>query len=218
MPNLEGKEHYFNREYMRPARLLCYIDQITALSKLSKSSDTILEVGKGNGYFSHFVGTYFKQPVKTVDIVSDLNPDFCADISRREFTLPEIFDIGVCFEVMEHIEWEQLGIVVENLRKYVRRYLIISVPDANFFLQLKLNRFFLNYIPLNLTLSIPRFFKNKRTIVNNHFWEMGIYNSKRRITSKILINEIFGFENVLSHYRGKHFPGHHFFILKGVAD
>ena len=217
MNEIASKEHYFNQEYMRPERLLSYIDQLAIIAKLSEPSDKILEVGKGNGYLSHFVSTYFNRTVKTVDIVSDLNPDFCADISSRKFTLPEIFDIGVCFEVMEHIEWEKLNTVFENLRKYVRKYLVISVPDANFFLQFKINRLFFKYVPLNLTLSIPRFFRNKKTVVTGHFWEIGIFCSKRKITGNILINEIFGTQNVLSHYRGRHFPGHHFFVLKGNA-
>lgn len=217
MNEIAPKDHYFNREYMRSERLLSYIDQLAVLSKFSIPSDTILEVGKGNGYFSHFVQTYFNQTVKTVDIVPELKPDFCVDISSSEFTLPMTFDIGVCFEVMEHIKWDQLNIVVENLRKYVRKYLIISVPDANFFFQFKLNRLFLKYIPLNLTFSIPRFIRNKKPVVDSHFWEIGINHSQRKITSKFLIDEVFGGENVLSHHRGRHFPGHHFFVLKGSA-
>ena len=217
MNEIAPKNHYFNREYMRSERLLSYIDQLAVLSKFSIHSDTILEVGKGNGYFSHFIQTYFNQTVKTVDIVPELKPDYCVDISSKEFILPTTFDIGVCFEVMEHIEWERLGIVVDNLRKYVKKYLIISVPDANFFLQFNINRFLFKYIPLNLTVSIPRFLKNRSTIVNSHFWEIGIYHSNRRITNKILISEVLGIENVLSHYRGRHFPGHHFFVLKGNA-
>ena len=202
MNEIAPKNHYFNREYMRSERLLSYIDQLAVLSKFSIHSDTILEVGKGNGYFSHFIQTYFNQTVRTVDIVPELKPDYCVDISSKEFILPTTFDIGVCFEVMEHIEWERLGIVVDNLRKYVKKYLIISVPDANFFLQFKINRLLFKYIPL---------------IVNSHFWEIGIYHSNRRITNKILISEVLGIENVLSHYRGRHFPGHHFFVLKGNA-
>ena len=217
MNEIAPKNHYFNREYMRSERLLSYIDQLAVLSKFSIHSDTILEVGKGNGYFSHFIQTYFNQTVRTVDIVPELKPDYCVDISSKEFILPTTFDIGVCFEVMEHIEWERLGIVVDNLRKYVKKYLIISVPDANFFLQFKINRLLFKYIPLNLTVSIPRFLKNRSTIVNSHFWEIGIYHSNRRITDKILINAVLGIENVLSHYRGRHFPGHHFFVLKGNA-
>jgi len=115
MKQIEEKEHYFNREYMHPGRLLSYIDQLSVLSKLSDPSDSILEVGKGNGYFSHFVQTYFNQIVKTVDIVPELKPDFFADISSSEFNLPTTFDIGVCFEVMEHIEWDRLNIVVDYL-------------------------------------------------------------------------------------------------------
>jgi len=202
---------------MRSERMLSYIDQLSIFKEVSEPSDTLLEIGKGNGYFSHFVQTYFNQTVKTVDIVPELKPDFCVDIGSREFALAKTFDIGVCFEVMEHIEWDRLNIVVENLRKHIKKYLIISVPDANFFLQFKVNRLFLKYIPLNQTLSIPRFFRNKKTIVNSHFWEIGIYHSKRRITDKILISEVLGIENVLSHRRGRYFPGHHFFVLKGAA-
>jgi hypothetical protein len=218
MNEIAPKEHYFNREYMRTERLLSYIDQIAILSKLSEPSDTVLEVGKGNGYFSHFVRAYFNQSVKTVDIVSGLKPDFCADIRSQEFVLPVTFDIGVCFEVMEHIEWDLLNTIVENLRKYVKKYLIVSVPDTNFFIQFKLYKLFLKYNPFNYILSMPRFIKNKKTIGNGHYWEIGIYHSQRRITSKILIQEVFKIENVISHHRGRQFPGHHFFVLKGAAE
>jgi 2-polyprenyl-3-methyl-5-hydroxy-6-metoxy-1,4-benzoquinol methylase len=217
MNEIASKEHYCNREYMRPERLLSYIDQLAIISKLSEPSDKILEVGKGNGYLSHYVSIYFNQSVKTVDIVSDLNPDFCVDISSREFSLPEIFDNGICFEVIEHIEWEKLSTVVENLRKYVRKYLIISIPEANFILQFKIKRLFFKYIPLNLTLSILRFLRNKKSILTGHFWEIRIFCSKRKITGNILINEIFGTQNIRSHYRERYFPGHHFIVLEESA-
>ena len=55
MNQMAPKDHYFNREYMRAERLLSYIDQLSILSKVSHPSDSILEVGKGNGYFSHFI-------------------------------------------------------------------------------------------------------------------------------------------------------------------
>ncbi|MEJ2636678.1 MAG: methyltransferase domain-containing protein [Calditrichia bacterium] len=214
---MENKKHYYNCAYMRRERLQAYIDQINAVARWSEAKDSILEVGKGNGYLSHVLSAYYSMRIKSVDIDPNLQPDFIADISSPEFVLPETYDVALCFEVLEHIPWEKIATVIDNLLGQVRHDLIISVPDANFFFQLKLNIFWLLFTPLNLTLSFPRILRNRTTLGSGHHWEIGIKNNGKPVTKKQLIHDVLGVENLVEEYRGREFAGHHFFILRGKA-
>ncbi len=215
---IEKREHYYNRQYMRRERLLAYVDQISSITRYADNEDTILEIGKGNGYLSHFLTTYLNHPVTTVDISPELEPHICADITSPDFELKHIYDIGLCFEVLEHLPWEEISPATQNLRRYVKKYAILSVPDTNFFIQPRLTVLGLRYRPFSSTLSIPRWFRNKKTFGKNHLWEIGIYNGESRITPRKLIREVFGEESLIEHFRGREFPGHHFFVLKGMGD
>lgn len=212
---VEDRAHYFNRQYLRKERLLAYVDQISIVKQYATPGDTLLEIGKGNGYLAHFLNTYLNYPVTTVDISQQLEPDICADIAGTDFQLDKIHDIGLCFEVFEHLHWEKLSLTIRNLRRYVRRYVILSVPDANFFVQPRLTLFGLRYRPFNLIISFPRWFHNKETIGKGHMWEIGIHKGESRVTTKKLIREVLDEESLVEHFRGREFPGHHFFVLKG---
>ncbi|GAB4366586.1 MAG: hypothetical protein Kow0042_06550 [Calditrichia bacterium] len=214
---MENSSHYFNRTYMNPVRLQAYQDQIDLFLRLSKGEDTTLEVGKGNGYFSHFVKTYLKQEIVTLDLSPELQPDFIGDITDPKLELPSSYDLSVCFEVLEHIPWGKLPVAVSNLRRFTRKWVLISVPDANYFLQVKLNVLWRKLTPLSFTLTLPRLFNNKHPFGKGHEWEIGIVSNGRRVTSGRVIHEILGAENLKAHFRGRHFPGHHFFVLKGDA-
>jgi SAM-dependent methyltransferase len=212
---MSEKEHYFNPEYMRRERLLAYIDQISAILKYTQQADSILEVGKGNGYLYHFISTYLKLNVKSLDIASDLQPDFCGDISSEDLSLPDKFDIGLCFEVLEHLPLTQVPVALANLKKYVRKYIILSVPDTNFFIQMKMNILWLLYTPLSLTFSFARFMANRKMLGSDHQWEIGIRQGNQRVTKKYLLKYVLSDFEVLEGFRGREFPGHHFFIFRG---
>ncbi|GEM_PF-7076754 len=215
---MENREHFYNRHYMSRERLLTYVDQVQAIYRYSEQDDTILEVGKGNGFLAHLFTDILQQSVVTLDVLPDLQPDIVADITAEQFDLDRHFEVGVCFEVLEHIPYELLPRAVENLRKHIVKYLIISVPDTNFFWQVQCNRLFRKFKPLNITLTLPRFFRNRRVFGSDHQWEIGIYHSREgKITAGKLVREVFGSGQVLRHYRGREFPGHHFFIVKGSA-
>jgi hypothetical protein len=213
---MEPKSHYFNHQYMRRERLLSYIDQISVLSLYADPNASIIEVGKGNGYLSHMLRSYYQYQVKTLDFNPDLEPDILADICADDFNLVQDYDIGLCFEVLEHLPWDRLTKVMNNLLKSIRKVLIVSVPNTNYFLQFKLNTLFKNYTPLNLTFTVPRIINNKKIFGSDHKWELGINdNNGRRVKPKHLINDKFGKENVLQNFRGREMPGHHYFIIKG---
>ena len=213
----ENRNHYYSPEYMRPERLQAYIDQVRTIRSFTDPDDKILEIGIGNGYLSNVLKNYYCYSVTTLDVNQDLQPDLCADITASDFRLAEKYDIGLCFEVLEHLNWQDLSLAISNLTRHIRKFLLVSVPDTNFFVQSKLNVLWLKLTPLNLTLTIPRFLNNKQTIGKGHQWEIGIYQGDDRVTHRKLISDIFGSTNVVSDYRGREFPGHHFFIIKGQA-
>ncbi len=217
---MSEKAHYYKPEYLRRERLQAYIDQITVIREYSSPQDSILEVGKGNGYLSHFISNYLEQPVKTLDISPELEPDYCGDISSPNFILPEKFDIGVCFEVLEHIPLTQVPTAIQNLQNQVRNYVIVSVPDTNFFVQFKLNILWLLYSPLAFTLSVPRFLANRKTAGADHEWEIGIKkgNGGKRVSKKILLREFLTGSECVQNFRGREFPGHHFFVFRGSGE
>jgi len=214
----EKKDHYFSAEYMRPERLQAYIDQIRTINLFVSPKDEILEIGVGNGYLANILKNHYHYSVTTLDFNEELRPDLLMDITQEDFNLKKKYDVGLCFEVLEHISWPKLPQAISNLAGSVRKNLIISVPDANFFVQMKLIMLWLKLTPLNLTITIPRFFNNKKTIGFGHEWEIGIRRQKSRTTASILISDVIKRENLITHYRGREFPGHHFFVIKGLAS
>jgi SAM-dependent methyltransferase len=212
---MSEKEHYFDPKYMRRERLLAYIDQISAILKYTQRTDSILEVGKGNGYLSHFISVYLKMELKSLDISPELQPDYCGDISHKDLSLPDKFDIGLCFEVLEHIPLARVPVAVANLKNHVRKYIIFSVPDTNFFIQMKMNILWLLYTPLSLTFSVARLMANRKTLGLGHQWEIGIRQGNQRVTKNRLLKHVLHDFEVLEDFRGREFPGHHFFIIRG---
>lgn len=203
---------------MRPERLQAYIDQIRTINSFVSPKDEILEIGVGNGYLAYILRNYYGYSVTTLDFNKELDPDLVMDITQEDFDLKKTYDVALCFEVLEHISWGKLTQVLSNLTNSVKKYLIISVPDANFFIQMKLNLLWLKLTPLNFTITIPRIIRNKKTIGFGHEWEIGNYYQKRRITDRIFISEIIKKEKLIKHYRGREFPGHHFFVIKRMAS
>lgn len=214
---MESYDHYHNRKYMNRERLLAYIDQIRIIKKYTEPEYSILEIGPGNYYLNYILKNIFNQSVVTLDHLPELRPDICTDIIDPDFELDKVFDVGLCFQVIEHIEWQFLKTAIKNLRKYIKKFLLISTPDTNYFIQFHLNTLYLKFKPLAYTITLPRIGMNKNVFGSDHKWEIGIHNGNKIIKTKDIINEIFGRENVVDDYRGREFPGHHFFVLKGSA-
>ena len=70
-----NREHYFERSYLKRERLYSLIEQIELVKKYCAPSDTILEVGKGNGFVGHFLEDYLRYKVKSCDVNERLYPE-----------------------------------------------------------------------------------------------------------------------------------------------
>ena len=104
------KEHYCRKKYDDLDRFISYFYQVDLTQQVAQrdanmrmhANDTneprILEVGKGNGFFSNYMKKN-GHSVTTADFDGSLNPDIVADIRSLPIS-DKSFDIVTAFEVL----------------------------------------------------------------------------------------------------------------------
>ena len=163
-----SKDVYFSEGYFDLKQIYAQGQQIHEIYKMKPQS--LVEVGIGNGLTSSF----FKQSgseVLTVDINPNLNPDVVCSIDQMpEFLGEKTFDLVVCCEVLEHMEFEKFEESLKVFKKYSKN-LFLTLPQYRYWYGLK------------GTLKLPRFTKavslgfylrRKKNLDNGHchFWEL----------------------------------------------
>lgn len=199
--------HYVSKSYDSLERFISYWNQkkviLTYTEKLK--SPKVLEIGKGNG----FLDMYLKNEgvnISTFDIDSSLNPDYIGDIMTIDEIVKKEFDIVCCFEVLEHIEFNDLDMVLQKLNKITKDYLILSIPHIYLFITLWFN--FPKIRPKNIHISIP--FKKSHKFDGEHYWELGKRKYNKKSFEKILL-KYFSIVDTFCHPLD---PIHRFYILK----
>jgi len=86
-------------------------------------SNSILEIGKGGS------GSFLKafiDKIKTVDKLSNLNPDFCIDICHQE--IPGLYDVISCCDTLEHTDYPWLA--AKNIQKALNPngIILLTIP------------------------------------------------------------------------------------------
>jgi SAM-dependent methyltransferase len=119
--------YYQTGRYDTKRGFCSYWQQIHEIQRCGGTQVT--EVGIGTG----FVSRYLRQlglEVTTVDIEEGLSPDFVGSIT--ELPLPDnSCDVAVCYEVLEHLPYENFSIGLSELKRVSKGTVIISVPDAS---------------------------------------------------------------------------------------
>jgi ubiquinone/menaquinone biosynthesis C-methylase UbiE len=195
---------YFKSTYDSKERFCSYWHQIDEVLQLQPSK--ILEIGVGNS----FVTKYLKEKgtnVTTLDIAHDLRPD----VSGSVLTLPFInasFDTVTCFQVLEHLPYENFSKSLKELARVSQRYVIISLPDATtvYRVNIELPRI------KPIRKLIPHPFPRATTQVYNgaHYWEIG----KRQYPLEKIVRDIEKSNlNITKTYRVFEFYYHRFFTL-----
>jgi predicted SAM-dependent methyltransferase len=198
-------DHYFNEVYEGKGRFISYWHQIDEIISLNPRK--ILEVGVGSG----FVSGYLKERninVITLDIDKRLNPVIIGNVLNLPFK-ENSFDIIVCCEVLEHLDYENFYSSILEISRVSRAYIILSMPDVS-----RVSRFSIQ-VPvigdLKLLIPIPRFRKLKHKFDGEHYWEIG----KKGYPIKKIINDIQRTGMYVEKtYRIFEYPYHRFFLLK----
>ena len=166
-----NKETYFSDQYFNKYQLFSLSEQISLLYKYCKefTDPTILEVGKGNG----FVSDFFKKAnfsITTFDINANLEPDIVGNILEMNSLVSSKPDLILCFEVLEHIDFEYFDKSLEQLRLSTGKYVIITLPEFKKFFGVNMQIRF----PKFKVFSLPLFLKirGNKQLGSGHFWEI----------------------------------------------
>jgi predicted SAM-dependent methyltransferase len=143
-----------------------------------------------------------------LDIDKRLNPVIIGNVLNLPFK-ENSFDIIVCCEVLEHLDYENFYSSILEISRVSRAYIILSMPDVS-----RVSRFSIQ-VPvigdLKLLIPIPRFRKLKHKFDGEHYWEIG----KKGYPIKKIINDIQRTGMYVEKtYRIFEYPYHRFFLLK----
>ncbi|KAA3613222.1 MAG: methyltransferase domain-containing protein [Calditrichaeota bacterium] len=209
------KQHYFDRKYLKKERMYSFVEQIEIVKKFVDEKDSILEIGKGNGFVSAFLHDYLGyETVKTVDINDDLKPDYVDDIIAPRQLKENSFDVITCYEVLEHMPFEKSILAVQNMVKIARKYVLISVPDMRYFISLRGTIFGTLPIMLGKLFSTRRFRNPNKKFGDDHFWEVGLETDKVKFSAEHVRDNLFKNMNVVVDQRDIAVPWHHYYVIK----
>ncbi len=201
------KEHrnsqigYYSHKYDGLGRFCSYWHQINEIITLDP--ENVLEIGIGNG----LVCKYLKERdvnITTLDIKENVKPDVVGTVLDMPFK-DNCFDVVACYEVLEHLPYDQFCTALSEIRRVAKSYVILSIPDARKVLGVTVDSVVSRYHEI----IIPLLGVRKKD--KYHKWEIGRKGySLRKILRSI---EKAKFE-VKKHYRARGNPYHRFFVLK----
>jgi SAM-dependent methyltransferase len=196
---------YFRREYDSKERFLSYWHQINEVMIIGLAP--ILEIGIGNA----FVANYLKArgiDVTTIDIDERLRPDKVGSVLSMPF--PDgAFKLVTCFEVLEHLPYEDFSKALSEIYRVLGEYAILSIPDSTGAHRIEI------WIPklgeFKRLIQLPWVKPQKHVFDGCHHWEIGKdgYSLSRIISDMKRV----GFE-VEKTFRVFENPYHRFFKLK----
>jgi len=169
----------------------------------------VLEVGIGNG----FVARYLKEKginVTTLDVAHDLRPDVAGSVLAIPFESGS-FDVIACYEVLEHLPYENFAKSFEELARVSRRYVLLSLPDVTtiYRINIELPRI----KPIKRLIPHPFPGTTNHKFDGYHYWEIGKTGYPLK---KIRFDIIRSGFNIIKTYRVFEFCYHRFFLVEKV--
>jgi 2-polyprenyl-3-methyl-5-hydroxy-6-metoxy-1,4-benzoquinol methylase len=195
-------EHYDFERYDDLERWISYWYQIRATMRLGPR--TVLEIGSGSGVFRQYLASTGID-VSSMDIDPSRRPDYVADVSDLDGTLPPGvgFDAICAFQVLEHLPFEQFERCLEGIARR-GRHALISLPYRGERVRLAL---WLGDKQISLGHKFMMPWRYRRC--PEHHWELGFGYSARRIT-RIMSNHF----EVLERGFVKENPYHYLWVLR----
>ena len=199
---------YKFEEYVDNDLWSSYFTQIKEV--LATQSYSILEIGVGSGLPGFILKNYLGQNYESLDINPDLKPDYVGSVLALPFE-DKKYDTVCCFEVLEHLPFEDFEKALAEIFRVAKKNVIISLPNASPVLKFQITRK-IKFKLINLQfLFRPR--KHKFNAI--HYWEIDkIGFCAKKIIKLIKMNaEKNGFW-LERQFRLWENPYHHFFIIR----
>jgi len=196
--------HYKSQDYETKRRFASYWHQINETRLLSPES--VLEVGVGNGFVSEYLRR-MGVDITTLDFDERLDPDVVGSVLDLPFE-KDSFQVVACFEVLEHLPYEQFIPALKELRRAAQERVIISVPDAKKVYRVEVH---LRHV-FEKRWLIPRpWGRGEHKFDGQHYWEIG----KADFPLHRVVNDIerANFE-IEKTYRVFENPYHRFFVMR----
>lgn len=202
--------HYDFVAYVGKGRWNSYYHQI--VETLSFKPASVLEIGLGPGIFRHLMGS-MNIDCRAIDIAEDLHPDYVGSVHSLPFS-DLAFDVVDCFQVLEHLPFEEFETALRELFRVARKGVVISLPDAGRTIKVAFPIHRNKVILLNDLLSR----KKIHVFKGEHYWEINKRGYELKKILGVIENVGAGFGYRLSrHYRVVENPHHHFFVLTAAA-
>lgn len=202
-----NRAHYEFEKYMSIERWVSVWNQVSAINKLEPSS--VLEIGVGSGLAS-LVGKVAGLDWKTIDIDAELKPDFVGSIEHLPVGAGE-FDTVCAFQVLEHLPYDSSVIGFEEMCRVAKRNVIISVPNCDRYVYLKLR--ISNRKLVDFGFSLPSLFRRRHSFDGEHYWELG----KLGYSKVRFLRDLGRHARLLEEFRVPEFPYHHFFVFEKLV-
>jgi predicted SAM-dependent methyltransferase len=160
-------DHYIKPEYETKQRFISYWHQISEILSLHPKS--ILEVGIGNSFVSDYLrGRGYT--VNTLDIDIRLAPDVVGSVLDQPFSNGG-FDTVACFEVLEHLPYEDFSNALRELHRVSSSYVLLALPDLS-------RKYWIHaYLPrlgkIRRMIELPRKRPRPRAYDGEHYWNIG---------------------------------------------
>jgi len=207
VPQVESS-FYSQKKIDTKGQFVSYWHQINEIFSLSPISS--LEIGKG----SAFVSTYLKNRgvnIRTLDIVEELKPDVVGSVFNIPFK-NNAFEVVACFEVLEHLPYENFKKSLHEIFRVCEKYAVISLPQNI----KRTYRIFMS-IPrakgIKKILTLPNWRKPTHPFSKQHYWEIGMKGFPLSRIKKDILKAGFEIEKT---YRVFEKLFHRFFILKKI--
>lgn len=206
MEQPDGLSRFASNSYFSKSQWISFSEQGRLIKKYSNSS-AVLEIGKGTGITQFVSKELLKNTHLCYDIDASLKPDILGNLLDIKEKIKEKFDLIVCFQVLEHIEFMHFENIVSDLAKLSNSYIIISLPIAGripFHLQGKILKSIFSFEFIIRT-------KYKYSIGLTHHWEIGSSRSTSKKNLRTILNNYF---EIIDEFRPSGQTYHYFYVLK----
>ncbi len=172
-------EHYEFDRYDNLERWNSYWYQIRAAMRTRPGR--VLEIGSGTRVFRSYLENRGVE-VRSLDIDDTRRPDYIADVSDLDRTLPPNlrFDCVAAFQVLEHLPFERFEACLAGLARRASPWCLLSLPHHGVAFRLGWNFAGLRF---SRGVSIP--FPWRRRFDGEHHWELGWGYSIRSVNRTI---------------------------------